>query len=145
MTIIDFPKHMKEKNETFKDQLDNLVSITSRNYMDDFIKGFLTVLRNETRIGLGLEEDETDDSLPFFEMIDYEYQEAANGCYFCSHTDPNTDKFTPGSAKLCMMCAKKVVNILTAVGADQSHLLTLKSILSKRRSTHETADRGVSE
>jgi len=146
MTVIDFNKFSKsEKENTFIDQLDYLVKQNGKTYMDKFIQRFFLVMLHEIRVGVGLEEDKNDNRLPFFDVIDHEYQQVANGCYFCSHTDPNADKFVPGSAKLCMMCAKKVVNILTAIGADQTHLRNLRSILAARRTQDETTDTGISK
>jgi len=75
------------------------------------LKFIASIMVNEVRFGLGLDDMEIDQPLPLFDLINEQYKEAAEGCYLCDKTiDPN-EEIPPEKQHVCMECSMKLDRI----------------------------------
>jgi hypothetical protein len=121
--IIDFTKILKdikdaEKGAWYDDGIDAINSLDpeTANRIMTFL---LTYVMTEVRVGLCLvDTEEAPGELKIFDKIADIYEEAADGCYFCSDlVDPNADEYGPDT-RVCPMCALKLANFTQALGID---------------------------
>jgi hypothetical protein len=135
MKIINFTKILKgikdaEEGAWYDDGIDaiNSLDMDTANRIMTFL---LTYVMTEVRVGLGLMDTEEDPGeLKIYDKIAEIYEEAAEGCYFCSDlVDPNADEYGPDT-RVCPMHVLKLANFTQALGINPQEVF--KGIAPRR-------------